>query len=144
VPFDLFSQPGITSIQQLRGENIGVGGLTDNMIRPILAANQIPVNQGTIVPVDASSITYASLKTGIIDATMLQIAQNVLAQDEGFRRLAAGADEYRIVQGGLTTTKASLSEKPELVTQAVRATLRAMRLIKFEFLLTPGDQPQYE
>jgi ABC-type nitrate/sulfonate/bicarbonate transport system substrate-binding protein len=84
----------------------------------------------TIVPVGASSITLASLKSGIIDATMLQIPQNFLAQDEGFRKLAAGADYYRIVQGGLTTTKAILSEKPELVTKVVRATLRAMRLIK--------------
>jgi ABC-type nitrate/sulfonate/bicarbonate transport system substrate-binding protein len=131
--FDLFSQPSITAIQQLRGKKIGVGGLgglTDNMIRQILVANQIPINQVTIVPVGASSITYASLKSGIIDATMLQIPQNFLAQDEGFRKLAAGADYYRIVQGGLTTTKALLSERPELVTKVVRATLRAMRLIK--------------
>jgi len=131
--FDLFSQPSITSIQQLRGKKIGVGGLgalTDNMLRQILAASQIPVNQVTIVPVGASSITFASLKSGIIDATMLQIPQNFLAQDEGFRKLAAGADYYRIVQGGLTTTKAILSEKPELVTKVVRATVRAMRLIK--------------
>jgi ABC-type nitrate/sulfonate/bicarbonate transport system substrate-binding protein len=129
--FDLFSQPGITSIQQLRGKKIGVGGLgglTDNIIRQILSASQIPVNQVTIVPVGASSITFASLKSGIIDATMLQIPQNFLAQDEGFRKLAAGADYYRIVQGGLT--KAILSENPDLVTKVVRATLRAMRLIK--------------
>ncbi|HMA82358.1 MAG TPA: ABC transporter substrate-binding protein [Candidatus Binatia bacterium] len=131
--FDLFSQPSITGIQQLRGKKIGVGGLgglTDNMIRQILLANQIALNQVTIVPVGASSITYASLKTGIIDATMLQIPQNFLAQDEGFRKLAAGADYYRIVQGGLTTTKTILSERPELVTKVVRATLRAMRFIK--------------
>lgn len=41
-----------------------------------------------------------------------------------------GADVYRAVQGGLTTTKATISERPELVTKAVRATLRAVRLIR--------------
>ena len=131
--FDLLSHPSITSIQQLRGKKIGVGGLgglTDNIIRQILLANQIPITQVTIVPVGASSITYASLKSGIIDATMLQIPQNFLAQDEGFRKLAAGSDYYRIVQGGLTTTKAIVSEHRELVAKVVRATLRAMRLIK--------------
>jgi ABC-type nitrate/sulfonate/bicarbonate transport system substrate-binding protein len=128
--FDLLSQPNITSIPQLRGKKIGVGGLTDNIIRQILLANQIPITQVTIVPVGASSITYASLKSGIIDATMLQIPQNFLAQDEGFRKLAAGADYYRIVQGGLTTTKAIVTERPDLVAKVVRATLRAMRLIK--------------
>ena len=40
---------------------------------------------------------------------MLQIPQNFLAVDEGFRKLASGADVYRAVQGGLTTTKATTS-----------------------------------
>lgn len=131
--FDLLSRPNIASIQQLRGKKIGVGGLgglTDNIIRQILLANQVPLAQVTIIPVGASSITYASLKSGIIDATMLQIPQNFLAQDEGFRKLAAGSDYYRIVQGGLTTTKAIVAERRELVAKVVRATLRAMRFIR--------------
>jgi ABC-type nitrate/sulfonate/bicarbonate transport system substrate-binding protein len=60
--FDLIAHPKITTIQQLRGKKIGVGGLgglTDNIIRQILIANQIAPNQVTIVPVGASSITYA-------------------------------------------------------------------------------------
>jgi ABC-type nitrate/sulfonate/bicarbonate transport system substrate-binding protein len=131
--FDLIADPKITTIQQLRGKKIGVGGLgglTDNIIRQILIANQIAPNQVTIVPVGASSITYASLKAGVVDATMLQIPQTFLAQDEGFRKLASGADFYRIVQGGLTTTKATLLERPELVTKVIRATMRATRFIK--------------
>jgi sulfonate transport system substrate-binding protein len=131
--FDLIAHPKITTIQQLRGKKIGVGGLgglTDNIIRQILIANQIAPNQVTIVPVGASSITYASLKAGVVDATMLQIPQTFLAQDEGFRKLASGADFYRIVQGGLTATKATLLERPELVTKVIRATMRATRFIK--------------
>jgi ABC-type nitrate/sulfonate/bicarbonate transport system substrate-binding protein len=61
---------------------------------------------------------------------MLQIPQTFLAQDEGFRKLASGADFYRIVQGGLTATKATLLERPELVTKVIRATMRATRFIK--------------
>ena len=60
---------------------------------------------------------YVALKAGTIDATMLQIPQNFLAVDEGFRKLASGADVYRAVQGGLTTTKAIINERPELVDQ---------------------------
>jgi ABC-type nitrate/sulfonate/bicarbonate transport system substrate-binding protein len=61
---------------------------------------------------------------------MLQIPQTFLAQDEGFRKLAAGADVYRAVQGGLTTTKAITAERPELVTKMIRATQRSLRLIR--------------
>ena len=130
--FDLFAQPSITSVQQLRGKKIGtagIGALTEILARQILIANQVPPDQVTFLALGASDVTYTSLKAGVIDATMLQIPQNFLAQDEGFRKLASGADVYRIVQGGLTTAKATISERPELVTKTIRATLRAVRLI---------------
>ena len=131
--FDLFAQPSITSIQQLRGKKIGtagLGALTEILARQILAANQVPQDQVTFLPLGASDVTYTSLKAGVIDATMLQIPQNFMAQDEGFRKLASGADYSRIIQGGLTTSKANISERPEVVTKVIRATLRALRLIK--------------
>ncbi|MBM4262191.1 MAG: hypothetical protein FJ145_12270 [Deltaproteobacteria bacterium] len=61
---------------------------------------------------------------------MLQIPNTFLALDEGFRKIAAGGDYYRAVQGGLVTSKTVLNEKPEVVTKVVRATLRAVRLLK--------------
>ena len=54
-----------------------------------------------------------------------------VAQDEGFRKIAAGADYYRAVQGGLTVTESACSwRSPRLVIKVVRATLRAVRLLK--------------
>jgi NitT/TauT family transport system substrate-binding protein len=131
--FDLIVHPSITGIQQLRGKKIGVaglGGLTDILARQILIANQVPPEQVTFLPLGASDVTYVSLKAGVIDATMLQIPQTFMAQDEGFRKLASGGDVYRIIQGGLATAKATVSERPELVTKTIRATLRAVRLIR--------------
>jgi ABC-type nitrate/sulfonate/bicarbonate transport system substrate-binding protein len=131
--FDLIVHPSITSIQQLRGKKIGIagiGGLTDILARQILIANQVPPEQVTFLPLGASDVTYVSLKAGVIDATMLQVPQTFMAQDEGFRKLASGGDVYRVVQGGLATSKTTLSERPELVARAIRATLRAVRLIK--------------
>jgi ABC-type nitrate/sulfonate/bicarbonate transport system substrate-binding protein len=131
--FDLFSLPSITSVQQLRGKKIGVAGigaLTEILARQILSAHKIPPDQVTFLPLGASDVTYVSLKAGVIDATMLQIPQNFLAQDEGFRKLASAADYYRIIQGGLTTSKATINGRSELVEKTIRATMRAMRLVK--------------
>jgi ABC-type nitrate/sulfonate/bicarbonate transport system substrate-binding protein len=131
--FDLIAHPSITRVQQLRGKKMGVGGigsLSEIIVRQILITNHIPPDQLNFLQLGQNSLTYASLKTGLIDATMLQIPQTFLAQDEGFRKLAAAADYYRVVQGGLTTTKATISERPELVTKVIRATLRAVRLIR--------------
>ena len=131
--FDLVALPSINSVQQLRGKKIGisaVGSLTEILARQILIANKVPPETVTFLPLGTSDVTYLALKAGTIDATMVQIPQNFLAVDEGFRKLASGADVYRAVQGGLTTTKAVISERPELVTKTIRATQRALRLIR--------------
>lgn len=131
--FDMVAVPSITSVQQLRGKKFGtsaVGSLTEILARQILIANKVPPEQVTFLPLGTSDLTYVSLKAGVIDATMLQIPQNFMAQDEGFRKIASSADVYRAVQGGLTTTKTTISERPEVVTKVIRATLRAVRLIR--------------
>jgi ABC-type nitrate/sulfonate/bicarbonate transport system substrate-binding protein len=131
--FDLLAAPSITSVQQLRGKRIGVGAfgaLTEILARQILLAYKVPADQVTFLPLGTSDVTYLALKAGTIDATMLQIPQNFLAVDEGFRKLASGADVYRAVQGGLTTTKATINERPELVIRMIRTTQRALRLIR--------------
>ncbi len=131
--FDLIALPSIASVAQLRGKKIGIsapGSLTEIIARQILLANKIPLDQVAMLPLGTSDVTWVALKAGIIDATMLQIPQNFIAVDEGYRKLAAGADVYRAVQGGLTTTKAVINEKPELVTKVIRATHKALRLIR--------------
>jgi ABC-type nitrate/sulfonate/bicarbonate transport system substrate-binding protein len=131
--FDLIAVPSITTVQQLRGKKLGVttyGALAEILARQILIAHKVPTDQVTFLPLGTSDVTYLALKAGTIDATMLQIPQSLLAMDEGFRKLASGADVYRAVQGGLTTTKATITERPELVTKMIRTTQRALRLIR--------------
>ena len=131
--FDLIAGPSITSVQQLRGKKLGVSGvgsLAEILARQILVANHIPPERVTLLPLGTSDITYIALKAGAIDATMLQIPQKFFALDEGFRNLAAGADVYRAVMGGLTTTKATINDRPDLVSKMIRVTTRAIRLIR--------------
>jgi ABC-type nitrate/sulfonate/bicarbonate transport system substrate-binding protein len=131
--FDLIALSSITNLQQLRGKKIGItafGALAEILARQIFIANKVPPEQITFLPLGTSDVLYVALKAGAIDATMLQIPQNFLAVDEGFRKLASGADVYRAVQGGLTTTKALINERPELVTKMIRATQRSLRLIR--------------
>ncbi len=131
--FDLIAQPGITTVEQLRRKKIGVsaaGSLGEILARQILIAHNGPPDQVTILPLGQSSFTYAALKGGVIDAIMAPMPMTFIAQDEGFRKLAAGGDVYRTVNGGLATTKALISKHPELVTKVVRASLRAVRLLK--------------
>ncbi|HEX2931511.1 MAG TPA: ABC transporter substrate-binding protein [Candidatus Binatia bacterium] len=131
--FDLLAHSSIATLQQMRGKKLGItafGALAEILARQIFLANKIPPEQITFLPLGTSDVLYVALKAGTIDATMLQIPQTFLAQDEGYRKLAAGADFYRAVQGGLTTTKVTVNERPELVTKMIRVTQRALRLIR--------------
>jgi len=131
--FDLYALPNITNIQQLRGKKLGItayGALNEILAHEILAAHKIPADQVTFLALGTSDVTYLALKARTIDATMLQIPQTFLAQNEGFKKLAAGADVYRAVQGGLTATKATISERPEFVAKMIAITQRSLRLIR--------------
>jgi ABC-type nitrate/sulfonate/bicarbonate transport system substrate-binding protein len=131
--FDLIAAPAISDVQQLRGKKLGIsapGSLTEILARQILLANKIPLDQVAMLPLGTSDVTYMALKAGTVDATMLQVPQNFIAQDEGFRKIAAGADVYRAVQGGLTTTKAVIHDRPDVVLRIIRATQKALRLIR--------------
>jgi NitT/TauT family transport system substrate-binding protein len=131
--FDLIVQPNITSVQQLKGKKIGTGGvgsLAEILARRILIAHNVRPEDVAILATGPSHLTYLSLKAKVIDAAPLQMPLTFIAQDEGFRKLLSAADVYRSVQGGLATTKAILTEQPEMVTKVVRAMLKAMRLIK--------------
>jgi NitT/TauT family transport system substrate-binding protein len=131
--FDLIVQPSITSVQQLRGKKIGTGGvgsLAEILARRILTAHGVRPEEVAILATGPTHLTYLALKAKAIDAAPLQMPLTFTAQDEGFRKLLHAGDLYRSVQGGLATTKAILSEQPELVTKVVRAMLRAIRLIK--------------
>jgi len=133
--FDLIVQPNITTVQQLRGKKIGSGGvgsLAEILARRILIAHNVRPEDVVILATGPSHLTYLALKTKVIDAAPLQMPLTFTAQDEGFRKLVSAADVYRSVQGGLATTKAMLSEQPELVTKVVRAMLKAIRLIKYD------------
>jgi NitT/TauT family transport system substrate-binding protein len=131
--FDMIALPNITNVQQMRGKKLGIsapGSLTEILARQILLVNKIPLDQVTMLPLGTSDVTYIALKAGTIDATMLQVPQNFIAQEEGYRKIAAGADVYRAVQGGLTTTKTVITERPEVVTKVIRATQKGLRLIR--------------
>jgi NitT/TauT family transport system substrate-binding protein len=63
--FDLIVQPGITSVQQLRGKKIGTGGvgsLAEILARRILIANKVPLEEVAILATGPSHVTYTALR----------------------------------------------------------------------------------
>jgi NitT/TauT family transport system substrate-binding protein len=131
--FDLISQPTVISVEQLRGKKIGIsaiGSLTEILGRRMLITHGVRPEQVTFLGLGPSHLTYAALKAGLVDATVLQVPLNFAAIDEGFRKLAYAGDSFRSAQGGLVASKSTIVQRPELVNKVVRALLRAIRLIR--------------
>jgi NitT/TauT family transport system substrate-binding protein len=94
--FDLIVQPGITSVQQLRGKKIGTGGvgsLAEILARRILIANKVPLEAVAILATGPSHVTYTALKAKVIrcraaaDAVDFHRSGRRLSQARGRRRL---------------------------------------------------------
>ncbi len=156
---ELIVMQAIQTIQATMGNSTQFASATGSAVSAAVSGADIKVilavtdqEDVTILATGPSHMTYLSLKAKVIDAAPLQMPLTFTAQDEGFRKLVSAADVYRSVQGGLATTKAMLTEQPELVTKVVRAMMKAIRLIKsdrkygIEFIKGPwldiGKEPE--
>jgi ABC-type nitrate/sulfonate/bicarbonate transport system substrate-binding protein len=72
----------------------------------------------------------AALHAGSIDATAIDVAFAVKAEDEGFRRLVYLGDLIELPLSGMAVTDHKLQTQREQVKRVVRATVRGTRYLK--------------
>jgi ABC-type nitrate/sulfonate/bicarbonate transport system substrate-binding protein len=89
-PYEMLAKPGISSIKDLKGKTICIGGLLDiNRIylERIMQANGLHDGDYDITVVGNTAGRFAALKSGAVDATMLTPPANFFAEDAGFRNV---------------------------------------------------------
>ncbi len=129
----LMAKKEIKDLQQLKGKKIGVsspGSTTDLVTRYILK------QQGYVFSRDYSLVYVATepgrlavLVSGVIDAAMLSVPENILARQSGFIELASSADAIEFPQNGFGASTKKIKENPEEVLRMVRATLRGLMFV---------------
>ena len=96
----LVSQPGITSVQALRGGRIAVSSLrttTDFVARDILRHHGLnPDTDIVSLPLGSEANKIAALKGGAVDAAILTLPDDSIAAEQGFRKLVA-EDSYDLM-----------------------------------------------
>src|SRR5215510_9956732 len=84
----LMAKPEIKDLQQLKGKKIGVsspGSTTDLATRYMLKQQGLEYGRDySIVFVATEAGRLAALDTGVIDAAMLSVPENILARQKGF------------------------------------------------------------
>ena len=78
-----------------------------------------------ILAVGSGTARFFALQAGSVDAAMLSIPANLMAQEAGFRELVSFIEQEWIeLQGTVNVTEQLLASDPGLVEKFVRATLK--------------------
>jgi ABC-type nitrate/sulfonate/bicarbonate transport system substrate-binding protein len=133
--FWLMSRPEIKSPQQLRGGSIGIsrfGGVNDSILRFLLPKLGLTTGKDvTIRQVGGLSERLAALETGQIQATILSLPANLVAQKKGFTVLADVAALGLVYQHtSVATTRSFIRENPDTVRRYVKAQVEAVHRLK--------------
>jgi NitT/TauT family transport system substrate-binding protein len=127
--FWLYSKPEIRSVENLRGKKVGVSSLgsgPDSLLREILKKYGLEGGREVIIlPVGSGTARFYALQAGSVDAAMLSIPANFMAQEAGFRDLVSFIDQEWIeLQGTVNVTDQLLASDPVLVEKFIRGTLK--------------------
>jgi NitT/TauT family transport system substrate-binding protein len=127
--FWLYARPEIRAVENLKGKKVGVSGIgsgPDSLLREILKKHGLDGGRDVIVlPVGSGTGRFFALQAGSVDAAMLSVPANLLAQDAGYRELVSFIDQEWIeLQGTVNVTDQLMASDPILVEKFLRATLK--------------------
>lgn len=130
----LVARPEIRAPKDLKGKVIGVdsvAGTVDYLSRVAVRHFGLePERDVKIIVTGESPTRLAALHAGSIDATPIDVAFAVKAEDEGFRRLIYLGDLIELPLSGIAVMDRKLQTQREQVKRVVRATVRGTRFMK--------------
>ena len=130
----LVARPEIKTAKELKGKIIGVdsvAGTVDYLSRVAVRHFGFePDKDVTIIVTGESPTRLAALHAGSIDATAIDVAFAVKAEDEGFRRLVYLGDLIELPLSGMAVTDHKLQTQRDQVRRVVRATMHGTRYFK--------------
>jgi len=134
-PLHVFIVRGeIKSGKDLKGKTIGVdsfAGTVDYLARVTVRQFGLdPDKDVKIIVSGESPVRLAALKAGAIDATAIDVAFAVKAEEEGMRRILNLAELIDLPLSGIGVTDKKLQTEREQIKKVVRATIRGTRFMK--------------
>ncbi|HEY2988779.1 MAG TPA: ABC transporter substrate-binding protein [Candidatus Binatia bacterium] len=132
--FALIAKPGLATVEQLKGKILGIssfGASSDTMARAVLSKYKLTPNQDVkILAVGGGLNRLAALKSGAIDATLIEAPYNIMLEQEGFSRMLFVGDIVPSPIAGFGTTVERIQKQAGEIRRLVRATLRAIQFAK--------------
>jgi len=130
----LIARPDIKTPKDLKGKIIGVdsvAGTVDYLSRVAVRHFGFEPEKDVKIIVSGESPTrLAAIRAGFIDATPIDVAFAMKAEDEGFKRLIYLGDIIELPLSGIAVMDKKLQTQREQVKKVVRATVRGTRFMK--------------
>lgn len=132
--FALMARPGINSVEELRGKILGIssfGASSDTLGRAVLRRHNLNPNQDvTILALGGGTTRVAAIKSGAVDAALIEAPYNVMLERDGFRKILFVGDLIPSPLAGFGTRLEKIRKQPDEVRRLVRATLRGIQYAK--------------
>jgi ABC-type nitrate/sulfonate/bicarbonate transport system substrate-binding protein len=134
IPFQIWSQPSITSISQLKGKQIGTssaGSLSYRVGNYLLEVNHLTPGKDVVdVPIANASATLAALVAGRVAAAVLSPPNTFQAKQQGMRLLYDAPPSAQLIMQSIVTTQSYLQAHPAVVTGVIKAVVQAMEKLR--------------
>jgi ABC-type nitrate/sulfonate/bicarbonate transport system substrate-binding protein len=133
--FYLYSHSDITTVAQLKGKKVGIGGVgggpADVLAKVLRTHGLDPGRNVAFLTVGGTAERFAALVSNGVDAAILGFPFNFRAEDLGLRELISFAKQDVVeLNGNIVVTESFLRSEPEVVESFIRATLQGHLFIR--------------
>jgi ABC-type nitrate/sulfonate/bicarbonate transport system substrate-binding protein len=131
--FIIFTRPGITQLEQLRGKRLGITGFNSSThYASIILARHLnaDLKEFTLLPAGLDPERIAAVNSGYVDATFLATSAAPLARKAGLSELVQVGDLGVEVQGnGFATSTAYIAANRDVVKSALKGFVEAIYFV---------------
>jgi NitT/TauT family transport system substrate-binding protein len=130
----LMSKKEIKEPKQLKGKKVAGsspgGSATLLGYRALRHFGLEPGRDVSVLPMGGSAASrFAVLESGVVDASLLSVPENIIALEKGYNELIFIGDIVQFAQNGFGTSEKKIRENPDEVYRMVRATLRGLQFV---------------
>lgn len=130
----LMSKKEIKDPKQLKGKKIAgssPGGSATLLGYQVLRHYGLePGRDVAVLPMGGTAAgRFAVLESGVVDASLLSVPENIIALEKGYNELIFLGDIVKFAQNGFGTSEKKIRENPDEVYRMVRATLRGLQFV---------------
>ena len=131
----ILSRPNIASVRDLKGKTIatpGIAAVSTFMFKQVLAKYGIDGNKDVVFVDPGVGNQVPALISGAVEAAIASVEQRYAGVDSGMKELVYLGNEVKNSWGTTAASDKFIKEQPKLLAGFMRATLKALRLIKRE------------